>query len=280
MRQNAPVFNIQIPPRTLQPCSIAAHQEIKSIASGRMLDVPRSSFEATEILPLLYLGTYSDAAATNDLEVRNITHILNMACECPFVETTWPNGRRLSIKQVKLQDSSDEDIARHFDDALNFIHECRLSGEAVLVHCRLGVSRSATIVLAYLMRYGRMNVLAMRSPQPNCGDQDDDQEAAIGVPMHHAATDTPDSGWCIISEYGMTYEEAFDLVKRLRPQVSPNLGFVLALREFEQAKRSGRCNNGTYHLPRFVSHSEEDFLPFSTTSTGVSPNDLIPEQAA
>jgi len=260
----------------LQPCHLAAAAEIKAAASGsQFLEIPRSSFEATQVLPLLYLGTYSDANATSDLELRNITHILNVAQECPCVETSWPSGRRVITKQVKLQDSSDEDIARHFDEALDFIHECRMNGEAIIVHCRLGVSRSATIVLAYLMKWGRMNMFAHRSPYPK---EVRKHSAPSGAALEHmeAATDTPDS-LCILSEYGMTYEEAFDLVKHLRPIVSPNLGFVLALREFEKAKQAGRSSN--HCLPRFTSHTDEDFLPFNTPSTGVSPSDIVQDAA-
>ncbi|XP_048339080.1 dual specificity protein phosphatase 22, partial [Sphaerodactylus townsendi] len=40
---------------------------------------------------------------------------------------------------------------RHFKESIQFIHECRLRGESCLVHCLAGVSRSATLVVAYIM---------------------------------------------------------------------------------------------------------------------------------
>ncbi|XP_049738131.1 dual specificity protein phosphatase 22 isoform X3 [Elephas maximus indicus] len=41
--------------------------------------------------------------------------------------------------------------ARHFKESIKFIHECRLKGEGCLVHCLAGVSRSVTLVTAYIM---------------------------------------------------------------------------------------------------------------------------------
>ncbi|XP_055247013.1 dual specificity protein phosphatase 22 isoform X3 [Gorilla gorilla gorilla] len=40
---------------------------------------------------------------------------------------------------------------RHFKESIKFIHECRLRGESCLVHCLAGVSRSVTLVIAYIM---------------------------------------------------------------------------------------------------------------------------------
>ena len=42
--------------------------------------------------------------------------------------------------------------------SLAFINEAKAKGESVLVHCDRGASRSATIVLAYLMQYSDKSV--------------------------------------------------------------------------------------------------------------------------
>ena len=47
--------------------------------------------------------------------------------------------------------AADEDIASSFDECFEFIDEGRRAG-GVLVFCTAGVSRSATIVMAYLMQ--------------------------------------------------------------------------------------------------------------------------------
>ena len=124
---------------------------------------------------------------------------MNVAAECPIstgCEKAMADGA-IQVMKLQLKDHSDEDISQHFAEALRFMHDGISRGEGVLVHCRHGVSRSATIVLAYLMQYG---VGGSAGAKP------------------------------------MTYDAAFDYVKERRPLISPNLGFVLALREVDRER--------------------------------------------
>ncbi|XP_049738206.1 dual specificity protein phosphatase 22 isoform X7 [Loxodonta africana] len=52
---------------------------------------------------------------------------------------------------IPAADSPSQNLARHFKESIKFIHECRLKGEGCLVHCLAGVSRSVTLVTAYIM---------------------------------------------------------------------------------------------------------------------------------
>ena len=54
-------------------------------------------------------------------------------------------------KWIDLEDTTDSSILKHFDDALEFI-EKNLQDKNVLVHCHMGISRSASLVLAFLMK--------------------------------------------------------------------------------------------------------------------------------
>ncbi|KAH6570234.1 hypothetical protein BASA50_011313 [Batrachochytrium salamandrivorans] len=49
-----------------------------------------------------------------------------------------------------------QDLASSIDDAVNIIQQARDNGHAVLVHCQQGVSRSAALVIAYVMKSQRM----------------------------------------------------------------------------------------------------------------------------
>lgn len=46
----------------------------------------------------------------------------------------------------------DYPINIHFEETYNFIELSRASGRNILVHCHAGVSRSAAVVCAYLMK--------------------------------------------------------------------------------------------------------------------------------
>ncbi|XP_021745822.1 dual specificity protein phosphatase 12-like [Chenopodium quinoa] len=62
-------------------------------------------------------------------------------------------GKDLKIVRmaVPLKDTEDENLLDYLDVCLDFIEDGRKNG-AVLVHCFAGVSRSAAIITAYLMR--------------------------------------------------------------------------------------------------------------------------------
>ncbi|XP_051512605.1 dual specificity protein phosphatase 22-A isoform X2 [Myxocyprinus asiaticus] len=85
---------------------------------------------------------------------------------------------------INAADASSQNLSQHFKESIRFIHECRLNGGACLVHCLAGVSRSTTMVVAYLMTvtsYGWEECLtavkAVRSfVGPNYGFQQQLQE--------------------------------------------------------------------------------------------------------
>ncbi|RKP38024.1 dual specificity phosphatase, partial [Dimargaris cristalligena] len=49
-----------------------------------------------------------------------------------------------------------DDLSDYFERAFTYIDQARASGASVLVHCQLGVSRSASLVIAYVMRTLRL----------------------------------------------------------------------------------------------------------------------------
>ncbi|KAK2561530.1 Dual specificity protein phosphatase 7 [Acropora cervicornis] len=103
----------------------------------------------TAILPLLYLGNEEGAADEALIDRLSIKYILNLTPRCP---NFFSQRSDMHYKQIKINDSNQEDIEQHFDEAIQFIDEAREQGSGVLVHCHAGVSRSATVTVAYIMR--------------------------------------------------------------------------------------------------------------------------------
>lgn len=60
-------------------------------------------------------------------------------------------GLRVTRMAVPLQDTEEENLLDRLEPCLGFVEEGRKAG-SVLVHCFAGVSRSASIIVAYLMR--------------------------------------------------------------------------------------------------------------------------------
>ena len=56
-----------------------------------------------------------------------------------------------------------ENLSKHFYSANRFIKEAVQNGGRVFVHCYAGISRSATIVIAYLMQSHDMNMFQAMS---------------------------------------------------------------------------------------------------------------------
>ncbi|KAL6478779.1 hypothetical protein MHYP_G00122120 [Metynnis hypsauchen] len=93
----------------------------------------------------LYLGNIRDSENRESLSQNGITHILSV------YNNAKPVLEDMTYLCIHAADASNQNLLQHFKECIRFIHECRLNGGACLVHCLAGVSRSTTIVVAYLM---------------------------------------------------------------------------------------------------------------------------------
>lgn len=110
-----------------------------------------------EVVPGLYLGPYSAASRPKlaSLLERGITHIVcvRQDIEAHFIRPNFPD--RFQYLVLDIADTATENIIQHFQRVKAFIDEGLNSGGQVLVHGNAGISRSAALVLAYVMEtYG------------------------------------------------------------------------------------------------------------------------------
>ncbi|KAF8900939.1 protein-tyrosine phosphatase-like protein [Mucidula mucida] len=133
----------------------------------------------------LYLGSMAALHESENLSRANITHLVQVldAPWHPFSEKAGFHSYKIDIMDV-----STADLKPHLEKVCEYIEAAMRRGESVLVHCQQGISRSASVVIAYLIR-----------------------------------------------NRGMSYDNAFALVRRQRACVKPNAGFVQALKDWETA---------------------------------------------
>ncbi|GJJ68887.1 tyrosine-protein phosphatase MSG5 [Entomortierella parvispora] len=170
--------------------------------------------QPVSVLPHLYLGAEHNAMDTTVLGQLGITGVLNVAVE--IAQESAATGSTLSVKEIpsdsRRKDTSGDNpchwkqgiqykslawshhqrnLLEEFPEAFEFIDRIRTEGGKVLVHCQLGVSRSASLVIAYVMQSRNMGL-----------------------------------------------NEAYDFVKARSAVISPNMGLMYQLAEFEKAQKS------------------------------------------
>lgn len=109
--------------------------------------IDKENVSMTEILPHIFVGNTSDAQNLERLAENHITHIINCTPDLPFF---WENKHQ--YLRINVLDLPSQNIRQHFDQAIEFIDKALCSKDNnVLVHCSAGISRSPTLVLAYMI---------------------------------------------------------------------------------------------------------------------------------
>eukprot|EP00123_Amoebidium_parasiticum_P001703 comp12865_c0_seq1/m.8041 comp12865_c0_seq1/g.8041 ORF comp12865_c0_seq1/g.8041 comp12865_c0_seq1/m.8041 type:complete len:572 (-) comp12865_c0_seq1:108-1823(-) len=123
----------------------------KKFIDAKMMVVLGQMEASSEIFEnFLYLGTEWNASNRDELDSRQINYILNMASE---IDIFFPNLYQYC--HVQIYDEPDVDLLSHLDLAVQFIEDAKNNDSRILVHCQMGVSRSASAVIAYGMKaYG------------------------------------------------------------------------------------------------------------------------------
>jgi Leucine-rich repeat (LRR) protein len=104
-----------------------------------------------EILEGVYLGPIQAAKNKDFLKENNFTHVLTVN----IMEKLFPESFEYLI--VKEEDEPNANLLQHLDNCFEFIEDAKKKGGNVLVHCAAGQSRSASVVIAYVMKTMKMN---------------------------------------------------------------------------------------------------------------------------
>ncbi|XP_061776238.1 dual specificity protein phosphatase 22-B isoform X2 [Nerophis ophidion] len=108
-----------------------------------------------------------DARDREQLARNNITHILSIH------DTAAPILQEMTYLCISAADLPTQNLTQHFKQSITFMHESRIKGEGCLVHCLAGVSRSVTLVVAYIMMVTTLGwkeaLAAVRVVRPSAG---------------------------------------------------------------------------------------------------------------
>uniref|UniRef100_A0A8C7T9C7 Dual specificity protein phosphatase n=1 Tax=Oncorhynchus mykiss TaxID=8022 RepID=A0A8C7T9C7_ONCMY len=115
---------------------------------------PGTSDHMDEVQPRIYIGDMYAAKDKRTLRTHHITHVLNAADGKFNVNTgaSYYRDTKISYHGVEAFDMPSFDLSTFFYSAAKFIKTALSSPTSnVLVHCAMGLSRSSSLVLAYLM---------------------------------------------------------------------------------------------------------------------------------
>jgi protein-tyrosine phosphatase len=162
--QNQPLM------RQGMPCQYDQLTELHSL----FITTPqcKSSDNLDPIMPGLFISSKFEAENISLLKHHGITHIVNLSGEANKFEM-------LGFRYLKIDIMDDGDVVNILDlmeGIHRFMDQGLQTNGKVLVHCWAGVSRSATVILAYLVSRYKMSlpqslrhVLGKHTIRPNDG---------------------------------------------------------------------------------------------------------------
>ncbi|XP_076251695.1 protein phosphatase Slingshot isoform X2 [Rhynchophorus ferrugineus] len=121
--------------------------EYKSFIDQEMLVILGQMDAPTEIFDHVFLGTEWNASNFEELQKNGVGHILNVTRE---IDNFFPG--LFQYMNIRVYDDERTDLLKHFDDTFKYISKAQSGNSKVLVHCKMGISRSASVVIAYAMK--------------------------------------------------------------------------------------------------------------------------------
>mmetsp|Transcript_10306 Transcript_10306/g.35044 ORF Transcript_10306/g.35044 Transcript_10306/m.35044 type:complete len:225 (-) Transcript_10306:242-916(-) len=151
----------------VEPLSIDDSVAALEALFGRQAVDEAATTSAHEVRPGLFLGSIAAALDPEELHARRVTRVVNCLHEdnARFARVLPPPTDRqlarlapydppgsLLYLSLDLEDTPSQPLAHVLPRAVRFVRDSLRGGERVLVHCVAGMSRSAAVVTAHLMR--------------------------------------------------------------------------------------------------------------------------------
>jgi predicted protein tyrosine phosphatase len=126
---------------------------IVTVAKQRALNIRKSYTSFSKILPNFYLSSCR-AVTIENLEEAHIGGIVDLSC-LNSTRIVLQKAASKNMDLITFQIRDDPQCAMKLKSALGpifqFIDKHRSKNKGVLVHCQAGISRSAAVVIGYLM---------------------------------------------------------------------------------------------------------------------------------
>jgi atypical dual specificity phosphatase len=114
-----------------------------------------SDTNPSKIYDNLYLGEVFHSSDEKFIKEKNIKHILTLL-EYPCELSVHPDYQYIKFKHINIGDKLSTNISDYFTECIEFIKQAHEKGDTVYVHCAMGISRSVSIVIAYIMEEKNM----------------------------------------------------------------------------------------------------------------------------
>ncbi|KAL7848934.1 hypothetical protein SRHO_G00205570 [Serrasalmus rhombeus] len=125
-------------------------REFKEFIDNEMIVILGQMDSPTEIFDHVFLGSEWNASNLEELQSSGVRYILNVTRE---IDNFFPG--LFEYHNIRVYDEEATNLLEYWNDTWKFISKARKAGVKCLVHCKMGVSRSASTVIAYAMKeYG------------------------------------------------------------------------------------------------------------------------------
>lgn len=103
---------------------------------------------SNQIIDGLFLGSSFNAYCLNELITNNISVVINVTRE---IDNYHENTTDTKYYKFPVLDDNNDDIVPILTQTYDIINTHLARGDNILVHCYMGASRSASVIIYYLM---------------------------------------------------------------------------------------------------------------------------------